>query len=132
MTEGSSSHNNKNSFNQVFGQAGEDIAERFLLKKGFRLITRQYDTPWGEIDLIMEDGSHLVFVEVKRRSNNRYGEPEEAITVRKMKHMIRSAVAYIVKTGTSNKMARFDIVSIGPSFIRHYPDAFPAGDDFYF
>src|SRR5688572_20349880 len=131
MTEGTSS-NKPNSFNQDFGRGGEHIAEQFLLQKGYRFIARQYDTPWGEIDLIMEDGQILVFVEVKRRSNNRYGEPEEAITLWKMKHMTRAALAYILKTKTTNKMTRFDIISIGPSFIRHYPDAFPAGTDFYF
>ena len=62
------------------GFSAERLAEQFLRSKGFRPITANFLTRVGEIDLIMEDGPTLVFIEVKRRRNDAYGEPEESVT----------------------------------------------------
>ena len=58
------------------GLSAERLAEKFLRDKGFRFITANFLTRVGEIDLIMQDGPTLVFIEVKRRRNDAYGERE--------------------------------------------------------
>lgn len=131
MKDGTTS-NNRSYFRHEYGDDGETLAEQFLLKKGFRLITQNYSSRWGEIDLVMEDGPTLVFVEVRRRSNTAFGYPEESISPKKIQRVIKTALAYLMNTGTSHKMVRFDVVSIVPGRIRHIPDAFSANDLYFY
>lgn len=109
------------------GQSAERHAEAFLITRGFRPITANYQTRFGEIDLIMEDGATLVFVEVKRRRTGAYGDGEEAITREKCRRIVKSALIYMHLHRISDRLLRFDVVSIGPDGIRHLPDAFDAG-----
>ena len=119
-------------FKKEFGDGGELMAESYLMKKGYRLLARKYRTYWGEIDLVMEDGRHLVFVEVKRRSNLRYGEPEESILPMKISHMCRAALQFVQNMGTGGRMMRFDVVCISGDDIRHYPNAFESTGEYWF
>jgi putative endonuclease len=131
MTEGSLPFK-QNYSKQEFGQAGESMAERFLKHKGFHLVAKNYSTRWGEIDLVMHDGPILVFVEVRRRSNGKFGTPEESIHPKKIKHLVKAAVVYLMNTGSAHKMVRFDVVGITAQEIRHTQDAFSAGDAYYY
>lgn len=131
-TENNNNESKSNYSKRDFGDAGESLAERFLKNKGYRLIAKNYVTKWGEIDLIMEEGKMLVFVEVRRRSSLKYGAPEESINVKKIKHLIKSALVYVMNTCSDKKMVRFDVVSILPGQIRHIPNAFTANDSYYF
>lgn len=97
---------------QRIGKWGEDTAVQFLLKKGLRLIARNVRTPYGEIDLVMMDESGLVFVEVKTRTNNSFGFPEEAITFRKREHLIQSAGAYLQAHAELPDTWRIDVIAI--------------------
>jgi putative endonuclease len=97
-----------------------------------RWLASNYATKWGELDLVMEEGRILVFVEVKRRQNSRYGEPEEAVSAMKQKHLMRAALCYLQKARVENRMVRFDVVSIGPGGLRHIPDAFSADGSYYY
>jgi putative endonuclease len=115
-----------------FGDAGEDIARAYLTKKGYRCLASNHRTRWGEIDLVMEDGGVVVFVEVKHRSNDIYGSPEEAITPWKMKHMVRAALFYIQNTHLAGRMIRFDVVSIDEEGVRHLENAFSVDDAYYY
>ena len=54
-------------WNRLFGDRGERAAARYLRRAGMRIVTRGYDTLWGEIDLVARDGEFVVFVEVKTR-----------------------------------------------------------------
>lgn len=117
---------------QFVGAEGEEVAKDFLLKKGYRWLESNFRTRGGEIDLVMEDGKILVFVEVKNRRSDEYGLPEEAITQAKMKHMIKTALLYIKIKNVRDKMVRFDVVTIDRDGLRHYPDAFQAGSDYYY
>jgi putative endonuclease len=65
------------------GSKGEDLAVRFLEKKGYRILSRNFRTPVGEIDVIAEDRNTLVFIEVKTRTDDSFGHPFEAVTFRK-------------------------------------------------
>lgn len=97
-----------------FGSWGEDIAAKFLRKKGYRIIERNFRCKKGEIDIVASEGDSLVFVEVKTRSTTKFGEPEEAVNPDKMHHLHRTAYIYLRK----NKLrpgeitVRFDVVSI--------------------
>ena len=70
-----------------FGRDGETAAEKYLEGKGYHFLARNFKRTHGEIDLIMEDGETLVFIEVKSRTNRRYGEPKEAVTPFKQQHI---------------------------------------------
>lgn len=118
-------------FKKKLGCAGEDRAEKFLKSKGLIVVAKNYMTRWGEIDLVMEEGRSLVFVEVRYRRGDRFGTPEESITPLKIKHMVKAAVSFIAETGSFEKMVRFDVVCVVPGHIRHIPNAFMA-DDAYF
>lgn len=93
------------------GIKGENIAKEFLIKEGFRILETNWRYGKDEVDVIAIDQQQLVFVEVKTRSNNYFGDPEMAITKSKQRFLIRAAQAYIFKKN-NHLEARFDVVSI--------------------
>jgi len=76
------------------GNQGEDIACDFLKKKGYKIVERNFRIRGGEIDIIALEDSALVYIEVKTRKNYNYGRPEEAVTLRKIKFIERTAKFY--------------------------------------
>ncbi|MBI5206693.1 MAG: YraN family protein [Candidatus Firestonebacteria bacterium] len=96
----------------AFGKKGEDDAVIFLKKKGYKILDRNYRTRHGEIDIIASEKDTLVFVEVKTRNNNRCGEAQEAMNIRKQEQIAKVAVHYIWKNKLSSKDCRFDVVAI--------------------
>lgn len=115
-----------------YGDGGEASARAFLEGKGMRFVCGNFRTRWGEIDLVMNDGPYLVFVEVKRRHGDGYGAPEEAVTRAKKEKMVRAAMSYVQRYVDGDKMIRFDVVSIGPDGLRHIPEAFSDVGDYYY
>lgn len=99
---------------QHLGQKGEKIARLFLEKQGYKIITGNYKTKSGEIDLIAMDGETLVFVEVKTRSSDQYGSPLEALTFHKCRQISKVALEYLLKNSDVNHAARFDVVAVRP------------------
>lgn len=99
-------------YNKNLGAFGEDAAEKFLKKKGYKILERNFNCRFGEIDIIALDKECLVFVEVKTRSNNKYGNPQNAVNYYKRNHLELSARCYIDKNRLNNYIARFDIVEI--------------------
>lgn len=97
---------------KLFGQWGEDAASLHLKKQGMKIVERNYRNRIGEIDIIAKDGETLVFIEVKSRKSRAFGEPTEAVTVRKQQQILRVAQAYLVKHGGIDRAVRFDVVSI--------------------
>lgn len=95
-----------------FGKAGEAIAYRYLKRRGYAVLEKNYRTRLGEIDIVAEDGDVLVFVEVKMKRSDAYGLPEEAINSKKIRKLTRLAQLYIKHKNLYNKKARFDVVSI--------------------
>ena len=73
------------------GTAAEDLALRYLEARGLSLVTRNFRCRTGELDLIMRDGEHLVFVEVRSRRSTRYGTPAESVTRTKQQRLLRAA-----------------------------------------
>jgi putative endonuclease len=80
--------------NQRIGKWGEDTATEFLTARGCEIVTRNARTPYGEIDIVARQGDVILFVEVKARTSNKMGLPEESITPRKREHMLAAAEHY--------------------------------------
>lgn len=95
----------------AIGKKGEQLAAEFLMQKGFEIVARNYRHGRAEIDLIVRRDDWLIFVEVKARSSNDFGEPEEFVDVRKMNKLFEAAEEYIYSTDWHGHI-RFDIVSV--------------------
>jgi putative endonuclease len=96
----------------LLGREGERIAERFLTKKGYKLVQRNYRCAAGELDLIVLDQRVIVFVEVKTRTGMGYGTPLEAVAARKQQKMIYAAQFFLNAKKLSQREARFDVIGI--------------------
>ncbi|MSQ15150.1 MAG: YraN family protein [Dehalococcoidia bacterium] len=94
------------------GAWGESYARDFLLTLGYTIIERNYRSKTGEIDIVAEDNGCLVFVEVKTRSNRRFGGPEESFTARKEARLIALADEYIQKRALQPEDWRLDLVTL--------------------
>lgn len=121
------------STSKELGIRGEEAAARFLVRRGYEILERNWSCPAGEADIIAKDGDTLVFVEVKTRRNSSRGFPSEAITDAKRARYEKIAIAYLDGTQLLDTPIRFDVVSlvvIGPdrAMIRHHINAF-SGDD---
>ena len=106
--------------NQAAGKLGEDLAALFLKKYGYKIIERNFRIRGGEIDIIAVDDDTLVYVEVKTRTSQIFGSPEEAVTPRKIKFLIRAAKFYRANRknlGLPN-LERIDVVAIELSSVR--------------
>jgi putative endonuclease len=111
------------------GQAGEDMAVRALKKRGYRILERNFTSRLGEIDIVAEEKGCLVFVEVKKRNTDRFGEALYAIDKRKKRHMVRSALCYMKAHNAFGRPARFDVVGIDGDTLKIVKNAFSVGDD---
>jgi len=109
------------------GKQGEEIAQRFLVDKGYKIIETNWRFGNDELDIIAEESDWLVIVEVKTRRSTYFGEPEQWVNKTKQTFMIRAANAYIEQKNIENE-TRFDIISIvittGGMRINHIEDAF--------
>jgi putative endonuclease len=97
---------------QALGRWGENLAASYLIRQGYQLIERNFRTSYGEVDLIVQKENLLVFVEVKTRSSDAFGLPEEAITPKKRQHLIAVAQAYLQKFPALNVDWRIDVIAI--------------------
>lgn len=95
-----------------FGQAGEKAAVKFLKKRGYRIVEKNYRNKAGEIDIIAEQDRVLVFVEVKSRAHAELGEPLEAVTPHKQRKIGQVAKGFLAQHRIENRDCRFDVVSI--------------------
>lgn len=83
--------------NQRVGKWGEQVAVETLLARGCEVVGRNVRTPYGEIDIVAKQGDTIIFVEVKTRTSNTMGLPEDSITARKREHMIACAEHYAME-----------------------------------
>ena len=114
----------KNFYKKFLGRAGEIKAAEFLKKKGYKIITKNYKTPFGEIDVIAKDGDYIVFVEVKTRVNDDYGAPSEAVNFRKREKYFKVATYYLQCANKMDEPCRFDVIEIENGQINHIFYAF--------
>ncbi len=98
---------------KALGFRGEDLAVKYLKKRGFKVIERNYHCPLGEIDLIAREGDTLVFVEIKARSSSAFGLPQDAVDRFKQEKLMLVARAYMAARHLKEDIpARFDVVAI--------------------
>jgi len=94
------------------GAAGEQAAERFLQKRRYVIVARNYRCKLGEIDLVALHRGTLVFVEVKTRRPGGFGHPFEAVGLRKQRQIARAARHFIARHRLHDRDARFDVVGV--------------------
>jgi len=116
---------------QALGRRGEDLAHRYLERRGMTIVARNYRTATGsaEADLVAWDGDTLVFVEVKTRSTDEFGPPDRAIGDEKRRAILRAAAEYARRAGVPENNVRFDILNVvlsNPPSFEHTRDAFTA------
>ena len=99
-------------YNKIIGNFGEEIATKYLEKQKYKILDRNYNTKFGELDIVALDKDCLCFVEVKTRTTNTYGNPVNAVNFIKRNHLVNTAQIYIMKNRLINYKARFDIVEI--------------------
>ena len=93
------------------GTWGEEMAVRFLERKGYTILERDWKSGHRDIDIIATDGEIIVFVEVKTRRNRMFGEPEEAIDYQKLRNL-RVAINHFVKYKCINQEIRLDAITV--------------------
>jgi len=99
--------------NYEIGQIAETTASDYLQKKKLQLITKNYRCQHGEIDLIMKDKDHTVFVEVRFRQCSQYGDSIETISPSKQSRLIRTAYHYLQRHNLIDKVnCRFDVLGL--------------------
>lgn len=102
----------KSTRRQSLGRLGESIAVTFLVEKGYTILEKNWRSPYGEIDLIVQCNDVIAFIEVKTRASKSLGPPEISITARKEEHMRSAAEYYIQQHPQLNQDWRIDVVTI--------------------
>ena len=109
------------------GNKGENWAIKFLKEKGYKILERNLKTPFGEVDIIAKDRNTIVFIEVKTRSSDAFGQPFEAVNYQKQERLKKIALFYL-KGIKIDLPIRFDVMSIifrnGKTEINHIINAF--------
>ena len=94
------------------GSVGEKLATKFLQRKGYKIIDRNFRSRLGEIDIIALEDDTLVFIEVKTRWTKEYGPPEEAVTPRKIRSIVKTGQYYKLLHPEYPEALRIDVVTV--------------------
>lgn len=114
----SSKHSNINT--QLIGEQTEKIAANYLTAKGLVFINKNFQCKLGEIDLIMREGQHLVFVEVRYRKSQQFGGAAASISQKKQQRCLRTAEYYLQKNSQwMNFPCRFDVILLSQKTNSH-------------
>ncbi len=97
---------------QRLGAEGERAAEKFLRRRRYTILARNYRCAAGEVDLIALDGAAVVFIEVKTRTQAAFGNPLEAVGPRKQRQVVRAAQYYLAEHRLHDRDARFDVIGV--------------------
>jgi putative endonuclease len=98
--------------NRTLGRWGEERAAAHVEERGYQIVARNYRTPFGELDLIIEQADVLAFVEVKTRSSLKFGQPEAAVTSKKQAHLVEAAQYFLQENQWEERLWRIDVISI--------------------
>ncbi len=107
------------------GRFGEEIAEDFLKRKKYKILEKNFQNRFGEIDIIAKDKNQLVFVEVKLKTNPYFGLPEEEFNFYKKKKLKKTIKSYLMEKKIKDENWRVDLIAIEfkkniKPVIRHY------------
>jgi len=114
-------------FRKLLGDRSEARAARELRRRGYRIITRNFSCPAGEVDIVARSGTTLVFVEVRSRTTGDV-DAIETIDAAKQRRICRAAAAYVARTPGSYTDIRFDVVGITAGVLTVIEGAFDSGD----
>ena len=98
--------------NKELGKYGEELACKYLERKGYVVLERNFYCKQGEIDIIAKDENTIVFLEVKTRRNLKYGIPAEAVDKLKQSHIFSAAKYYLYKNRMQKALIRFDVIEV--------------------
>lgn len=115
--------------NQAYGRRGEDAATRYLVRRGYEIVARNWTCPAGEADIVARTDDTIVFVEVKTRKDADKGLPSEAVDARKRKKYEDIAMFFLRDYDVCDVRVRFDVISMvqvsnDRALVRHHIDAF--------
>ena len=96
----------------VIGKFGEDEAAKYLEQQGYKILDRNFNCKRGEIDIVALDKKEIVFIEIKSRTNREYGLPAEAVTKKKIEHILKTAEYYLFVRNLQKEPARIDVIEI--------------------
>jgi len=123
-TQGSSDH-------LTVGRVGERAAELAYVRRGYRILARNWRCRIGELDLVVSRGDVVAFCEVKTRRGGRYGDPWQAVDARKQAKLRSLAQAFVIASRARPSRMRFDVASVtvargprGDAVVRVFEDAF--------
>jgi putative endonuclease len=115
------------------GVHGEDLAVKYLKKKGYRILDRNFRLRGGEIDIIAKDGEEIVFIEVKTRTSDNREFIMASVGREKQRKISKTALYYISKNKYTDFVGRFDVIFVVGdklnSQIEHIKDAFPLSEN---
>ena len=112
----------------ALGKVGEAMAAEELVRQGYRIVDRNYRCRLGELDIIAMDGDSLVFVEVRRRSKDRYGTALQTVNRGKQQQIARVANYYLETKKPVFRECRFDVVGVTGEALVVVKDAFRLGE----
>ena len=99
-------------YNKMIGEKGEKIAEDYLKHTGHKIICKNFYTKRGEIDIIARKSNCLIFIEVKTRTNYKYGTPAMAINYYKKKNLKNAIKIFLYLNNIVNYCIRFDVIEV--------------------
>ena len=94
------------------GRKGEDAAVRYIERKGYKIVERNFTCRLGEMDIIALDGKTLCFIEVKTVSGKTYGPPEIAVNISKQQKLSKVALTFLNQNRLHDTRARFDVIGV--------------------
>ena len=104
---------NVKTLQKLIGQWAEDYALNYLQTQGLELVRRNFHSRYGEIDLIMQNGNCLCFVEVRARAETSWASAEESVDLRKQEKIIQTAQIFLQKSPELSQLdCRFDVIAL--------------------
>ena len=110
--------------NRVKGFVGEKQAQKYINRLGYKILATNYTTKFGEIDIIAQDKSVIVFIEVKYRKSLKHGRPSEAVTPFKQNKIRGVAQFYLLQNNLTQNYVRFDVLEIVDDEVNYVINAF--------
>lgn len=99
-------------FKQKIGKSGEEMAKQYLIQEQYKIIQTNFRCYFGEIDIIAQKDNVLIFVEVKARTNQKYGLPAQSVTKQKKKHIRKTIEYYLLSKKIQNVSIQIDVIEI--------------------
>jgi len=109
------------SYRKDVGDWGEKIASDYLISNGYQILEHNFYTRYGEIDIVASKDEDIIFVEVKTRTTEAFGKPEEAITRKKTENLINTALLYMQEHPECEDDWQIDIITIEGAYLSKSP-----------